>query len=91
MQVAHIRVGATPVDIGQGLAAGCYRGQVQAERFGDEALVAYGSAAPSDLSDWFRVGHDHYFEFRSGAGADPCWVRSSSSDTSVRVARRRVT
>ena len=89
-QVAHVEVGQTPTDVGQGLTAGCYRAQVFATRFGLVALVAYGPGAPADRADWFRVEHGAFFDFRAGTGVDPCWV-VSDSDHPVRVARRRVT
>ena len=87
-QIAHVDVGATPVDLTAGLAAGCYVGQVGGDPPGRGLLFATAAAAPSDDSDYFAARAGAYFTFASGGTAT--WAKSDIVGVTVTVALARV-
>ena len=87
-QLAHISVGDTPVDLTDGLAAGCY--VAQARDFGDTVLLyATATAAPTDDDDYFLAAGLGYFTFNVAAGEEPTWARAAVAGQMVTVALAR--
>ena len=78
-QQPGITATAVPMDITDGLAAGCFLAQVHGDRV-DGTLVAVLYAtretAPdvSDPKAWFRAAAGESFMFRVGDGILPTWV-----------------
>ena len=88
-QLAHVDVGDTPVDLTDGLAAGCYIGQVASRSavMGDEALLyATAETAPADSADWFRASVREFFMFTVGDDTPTTWAKSSAAGLVVPVA-----
>ena len=101
--MTSINIGVDAQNVGEGLPAGHYEGQIIIEDFtyrkdthpNDDlaALVSYGRV-PGPADDAFVIMHLERFEFEAGMmdrpGVEFCWVRSLDPDTTVRVVRRRV-
>ena len=83
-QVAHVDVGATPVDLTSGLAAGCYVAQAGGDTPGAGVLYATATAAPTDSADYFNARAGDYFTFTSGG--TPTWAVSDIPGVAVVVA-----
>ena len=83
-QIAHIDIGAEPVDIAAGLPAGRYVGQVRTETLGPNVLYATADAAPADLDAYFAAGRGDFFTFC--VPGPPTWARLRSPDASVTTA-----
>ena len=81
-QVAHVDVGDTPVDLTDGLAAGCYVAQVGAALavIGDAALLyATAETAPSDDDDYYRAGFREFFSFTVADDVPPTWAKAPAA------------
>ena len=74
-QIAHVEVGDTPVDLSDGLAAGCYVGQARGAIDSLAVLYATAAAAPANDDDWFRARGDTFFTFTVGSGVGPTWCK----------------
>ena len=88
-QLAHVDVGDQPVDLTDGLTAGCYVAQVAAAYadIGDQTvLYATAAAAPSDDGDYFRAGLRDFFTFVVGDDVAATWAKTSTAGLVVPVA-----
>ena len=85
-QITHVAVGATPVDLTAGLAAGAYVAQAGGDPPAAGVLYATGTAAPTDAEDYFAARAGEYFVFRVGGTAT--WAVSDTGlDVAVALAR----
>lgn len=87
-QIAHVDVGATPVELTAGLAAGCYVAQAGGDPPGRGVLFATAANVPSDTEDFFAARAGEYFTF--AAGGTPTWAKSDVPGLTVTVALARV-
>ena len=83
-QLAHVDVGATPVDLTDGLAAGCYVAQAGGDPPAAGVLYATASSAPSDTEDFFAARAGEYFTFT--VGGTPTWAVSDTPGLVVALA-----
>ena len=93
MQVAHVEVGDTPVDLTDGLDPGRYVAQPVANlaEIGDAAvLYATAATAPTEDGDYFRAGYGQQFWFAVGPAWPPTWAKTSAAGLVVPVAAAEV-
>ena len=83
-QLAHVDVGATPVDLASGLAAGCYVAQAGGDPPAPSLLYATAATAPTDSDDYFAARAGEYFTF--SVGGTPTWAKSDVPGLTVVVA-----
>ena len=90
-QLAHVDVGDTPVDLTDGLAAGCYLAQARGGWGALALLYATAAQPPADDDDWFRARGDTFFAFSvSTASGLPTWAKNAvagTAPTAVALAR----
>ena len=89
MQLAHVDVGDSAVDLTVGLSAGCYIAQVRQPPDTISIVFATAPSAPSDPLDWFEARGQTYFTFRVGADIASTWARAVLAGSSVPVALAR--
>ena len=77
MQLAHIEIGDTPVDLTTGLEAGVYVAQ---PRGPDDLGVLYctRSVAPTSDDDYFRARGDTFFSFTVDLDNPPTWCKQGA-------------
>lgn len=82
-QLPHLQVGDVPIDITDGLSAGCYVAQVR--EYGDGlVLIATAPAAPADRNDWFVIDGRGFFTFT--VGDVPTWAVLPDAGPPIAVA-----
>ena len=77
MQVGHVTVGDSPVDLGATLAPGCYVAQVRQPPETIGVLYATAAQPPGDHLDWFHARGSTYFTFTVGGDALPTWAMAA--------------
>lgn len=88
-QVAHVDVGSTPVDLTDGLTAGCYLAQPRGGSGEVGVLYATAGVAPSDDDDWFNARAGAFFTFTVAAtDPTPTWCKAVAGSVPVALAKR---
>ena len=75
MQLAHIEIGDTPVNIADGLAVGVYVAQVRGVARDIGVLYCTRSVAPTSDDDYFSARGDEFFSFTVDLDVGPTWCK----------------
>ena len=90
MQLAHIDIGDTPIDLTDGLAVGVYVAQPRGSVGDVGVLYCTRSVAPTSDDDYFRARGDTFFTFTVDIDVEPTWCKQDSDlsgvDTAVALA-----
>ena len=93
MQLAHVEIGDSPVDLTDGLDPGCYLAQGSTGLGIDlpQAVLLFATAeeAPADDGDYFRLREDGFLTFIVSATAEPTWAKAARPDRPVTLALAR--
>lgn len=75
-QLAHVDITETPVDLSDGLKAGCYIAQVRRQANSIGVLYATAETAPASTDDYFVASGEAWFRFTAGRSLLPVWCRT---------------
>ena len=75
MQLAHIEIGDTAIDLTTGLAVGTYVAQVRRQEHDVGVLYATTSPAPTDDDDYFHAAGGEFFTFTVDLDVEPTWCK----------------